>query len=115
MPEHLYLGGITNTTIHEETDGTLHVEQKQDCQAILDLNQRKRDHRFSAESPEGFVHEVANIPMVPYLEECKKAGVTPFSEAADLVMEKMLVDPKYFKFLATPRLADPHIIIKGAR
>jgi hypothetical protein len=79
------------------------------------MNQKKRDHRFSAESPEGFVREVANIPMVPYLEECRLANVTPFSKEADVVMESMLVNPKYFKFLAAPKLADPHIIIKGTR
>lgn len=115
MTERLGIGGITNTVIHEETDGTLYIEEKQDAQAILDLNQRKRDHRFNADSPEGFVREVANIPMVPYLEECRIANVVPFSPEADVVMEAMLVNPKYFKFLAAPSVPDPHIIIKGVR
>lgn len=115
MAERTYLGGLTNTTIHQESDGTVIVEEKQDCQSILDRNQQKRDHRFNAASPSGEFHEVADIPMVPYLDECRKAGCAPFSKEGDLVMERMLMDPKYAKFISAPTLRDPHIIIKGAR
>lgn len=114
MAERLDLGGVTNTTLHFETDGTLHVEEKQDCQAILDHNQRGRDHRFSAASPEGFVHEVANIPMVPYLKKCQEIGQNPFA-VPDLAMELILRDPQFAKFLSAPKVRDPHIIMKGAR
>jgi hypothetical protein len=115
MADTLFLGGMTNTKIYEESDGTMIAEESQDCQSILDMNQRKRDHRFSAASPEGFVHEVANIPMVPYLDECRKANVKPFSKEADVVMEAMLANPKYFGFLSAPKVRDPHVIIKGVR
>lgn len=115
MADRDYLGGVTNTTLHWEADGTLFIEEKQDAQGILDHNQRGRDHRFSADSPEGTVREVANIPMTVYLDECRKAGVQIFSAEADLVMERILADPQYFKFHSAPSVADPHIIIRGAR
>jgi hypothetical protein len=115
MGDKVYFGGMTDSVMHVEADGSGWIEERQDCQSILDLNQRRRDHSFSGDSPEGTVREVANIPMVPYLDECRKAGVTPFTAAADVVMESMLVNPKYAKFISAPRVADPHIIIKGAR
>lgn len=112
MTERINLGGVTNTTLHQESDGTLIVEEKQDCESILDHNQRRRDHQFGQK---GEFREVANIPMTAYLEECRRAGATMFSKEADAVMERMLQDPKYAKFLAAPSLHDPHIIITGAR
>lgn len=115
MADRLNLGGVTDTVIHSETDGTVIVEEKQDCQDILDRNQAGRDHRFSADSPDGFVREVANIPMVPFLDECRKAGANPFGRDGEIVMEKMLVDPKYARFLSAPSVRDPHIIMRGAR
>jgi hypothetical protein len=115
MADRDYLGGVTNTVVHTESDGTVTVEERQDCQSILDRNQHGRDHRFDAYSPSGDFQEVANIPMVPYLEECRKAGCQPFSREADLVMEKMLVSPQFAKFISAPTVRDPHIIIRGAR
>jgi hypothetical protein len=114
MTERINLGGVTNTTIHIEQDGTTILEEKQDCQDILDRNQKKRDHRFDSRSPEGFVHEVAEIPMVPYLEMCRKIGQQPFS-TPDVAMELILRDPEFAKFLTAPKLRDPHVIIRGAR
>lgn len=114
MTERINLGGVTNTVVHVESDGTTIVEEKQDCQAILDSNQRKRDHRFDARSPEGFVHEVAEIPMVPYLQKCREIGQAPFS-TPDLAMELILRDPQFAKFLSAPKVRDPHIIMRGKR
>lgn len=114
MTERINLGGITNTTLHLETDGTIHVEEKQDCQAILDANQRGRDHRFDARSKDGFYEEVATIPMVPYLDACRKANQQPFA-VPDLVMESMLRAPEYAKFLSAPKSRDPRIRMTGVR
>lgn len=114
MGERVYLGGVTNTTLHFETDGTMHVQEMQDCQDILDSNQRGRDHRFDAYSPDGFVQEVAEIPMVPYLQKCREIGQTPFA-SPDIAMELILKDPQFAKFLSAPKVRDPHVVIKGAR
>jgi hypothetical protein len=114
MTERINLGGMTNTTVHIETDGTIHVEEKQDCQAILDSNQRKRDHRFDSWSPEGFVQEVAEIPEVEYLKMCRKIGQQPFS-TPDIAMELILRDPEFAKCLTAPKLRDPRIRMRGAR
>lgn len=114
MTQHIPIGGVTNTTLHIESDGTLIVEEKQDCQAILDRNQVKRDHRFDARSPEGFVHEVAEIPMVPYLDKCREIGQQPFAQP-DVAMELILKDPSFAKFLSAPKVRDPHVIIRGKR
>lgn len=114
MGERVDLGGMTNTSIYYESDGSFTVEEKQDCEGILDSNQRGRDHRFDAYSPDGFVQEVAEIPMVPYLDECRKHGQAPFAKP-DVVMELMLRDPKYAKFLSAPKVRDPHIIMRGKR
>ena len=114
MTERIHLGGITNTTLHVESDGSITVEEKQDCQAIIEANQRGRDHRFDARSKDGFYEEVATIPMVPYLDACRKAGQAPFA-VPDLVMESMLRDPQYAKFLSAPKVRDPHVIMRGIR
>lgn len=114
MSERQFLGGVTNTTIHFEADGTVIVEEKQDCQGILDHNQRSRDHRFDSYSPSGEFQEVANIPMVPYLDKCREIGQAPFAQP-DVAMELMLRDPQYAKFLSAPKTRDPRIRLKGAR
>ena len=54
MAERVYLGGVTDTVLHAETDGSVIIEERQDCGDILDRNQKGRDHRFSGRSPEGF-------------------------------------------------------------
>jgi hypothetical protein len=114
MTERITLGGLTNTTIHLESDGSFTIEEKQDCQDILDRNQRGRDHRFDARSKDGFYEEVAEIPMIPYLDACRKANQQPFA-VPDLVMETMLRDPQYAKFLSAPKSRDPHIRMRGIR
>jgi len=114
MTDRIHLGGITNTTLHLESDGTIHVEEKQDCQAILDRNQRGRDHRFDASSKDGFYREVAEIPMVPYLAKCREIGQQPFA-TPDVAMELILRDPQYAKFHCAPTVRDPHVVMKGVR
>jgi len=114
MTERINLGGVTNTTVHIEQDGTTIVEEKQECGDILDRNQKKRDHRFDSWSPDGFVQEVAEIPMVPYLDLCRKIGQQPFS-TPDIAMELILKDPQFAKFLTAPKLRDPRIRMRGKR
>lgn len=114
MGERVNLGGVTNTTLHYEADGSLTVEEKQDCEGILDHNQRGRDHRFDSYSPSGDFQEVANIPMVPYLDKCREIGQTPFA-SPDIAMELILRDPQYAKFLSAPKVRDPRIRMKGMR
>ena len=48
------------------------------------------------------------------MNECRKHGQAPFAKP-DVVMELMLRDPKYAKFLSAPKVRDPHIIMKGKR
>jgi hypothetical protein len=71
--------------------------------------------RFSAASPEGFVAHVAEVPFVVLQEWAREAGVGLFSNEMSVIMEKKLQDPQYAKFLAAPKLRDPHVIMKGAR
>jgi hypothetical protein len=114
MADKDFLGGVTNTTLHYDTDGTVTVEEKLDVQSILDHNQRGRDHRFSATSPEGNFREVANVDMVTYLNKCREIGQQIFAEP-DVAMELILADPAYAKLRSAPSVTDPHIIIRGAR
>ncbi len=115
MAERVYLGGVTNTTLHLETDGTIHVEEKQDAQGILDYAAAGRNNRFSADSCDGFMRHEAEIPFTVFQDECQKRGVVPFSPESDLVMESILMNPAYAKFRAAPTIRDPRIIMKGAR
>lgn len=114
MANRIHLGGVTNTTLHQEADGSVIVEEKQDCESILEHNQRGRDHRFSSKSPSGDFQEVANVPMVPYLDKCREIGQAPFAQP-DVAMELLLRDPKYAKFLCAPKQRDPRIVITGTR
>jgi hypothetical protein len=115
MADKVFLGGVTNTTLHFESDGTMHVEEKQDCEPILDYTHAARNHRFDANVCDGMATHVAEIPMVEMLKWCREAGVQMFSREADFVIEKKLQDPQYAKFLAAPKLRDPHIVMKGKR
>lgn len=110
-----FLGGVTNTTLHMESDGTLHVEEKQDVEPILHYTEAARNHRFDASSCDGMMRHEAEIPFTVFQNECQKRGVQPFSPESDLVMEWILAQPEYSKFLAAPKLRDPGIIVKGAR
>lgn len=114
MADKEVLGGVTNTTLHFEHDGTMHVEEKQDVEPILDYTHAARNHRFSADACDGLMQHVAEVPMVVFIDECRKRGVQPFSKESDLVMEAIIADPQYAKFRAAPKL-DPRIRIKGLR
>ncbi|MES2958460.1 MAG: hypothetical protein V4792_09740 [Pseudomonadota bacterium] len=113
MAERTYLGGITNTVLHSESDGTLIVEERQDCESILDHCAAMRNERFSDAGTE--FRELCTIPMTVLLEWCREAGVSPLSNEADFVIEKKLRDSMYAKLRSGPTVRDAHIIIKGAR
>ena len=107
--------GATTTILHTETDGTLHVEEVQDVAGILDYTAAARNNRFDASALGGMMRHEAEIPFTVFQEECQKRGIAPFSPESDLVMEWIIAQPQYSKFLAAPKLRDPGIIIKGAR
>ncbi len=115
MAEKTYLGGVTHTTLHQEEDGTTVIEEKQDCEPIMDYAAAGRNARFSADSCDGMLRHEAEIPAVIFLEECRKRGVTPFSKESDLVMEWIIANPDYAKFRAAPTVRDARIIVKGSR
>lgn len=115
MADREHLGGLTNTTLHFESDGTLHVEEKQDCAPILEYTKAARNNRFDASACDGMLRHVAEIPVVEYIKWCREAGVQMWSKEADLIVEKKLADPAYALLLAAPTLRDPHVIIKGLR
>lgn len=117
MAERIHLGGLTNTTLHIEGDGTTHVEEKLDAQNILDANAAERNQRFSAASPGGEFHSVARIPVTVLLQWSREAGLGNdiYGREFEVIMEKKLMDPQYAKFLTAPTLRDPHIIMRGSR
>lgn len=115
MAEKIYVGGVTNTVLHLETDGTIVAEERQDTEGILNYTHAARNNRFSAESCDGMLRHEAEIPMVVYQEECKLRGVAMFTKEADLVIESIMANPKYAKFRAAPTTRDPRIIMKGVR
>ena len=119
MAEKFHVGGLTNTTLHFETDGTMHVEDSQDVQNILDANAAERNHRFSAASPEGFAHGHARVDLATLYRWADEANIPRSdilsSREFSYVMEKKLQDPANANFLIAPKVRDPHIILRGAR
>jgi len=115
MSEKVFLGGVTNTTMHLETDGTIHLQDTVDAEPILDFAAAGRDHRFSADACDGMLRHVAEVPMPEYMKWCAEAKVQPFTPAADIVMELKLRDPDNARMLAAPKVRDPRIIMRGKR
>lgn len=117
MAEREFLGGVTNTVIHTEHDGTMHIEERQDVEPIMNFTHAARNHRFSADSCDGMLRHEAEIPFVVFQEECQRRGVVPNlgSKEADLVIEAIMADPKYAAFRAAPTTRDPRIIMRGLR
>lgn len=115
MADRIYVGGVTNTVLHFESDGTIITEERQDCEGILDYAKAGRDNRFDAESCDGMLRHEAEIPMTVLIEECRKRGVTLFSKESDLVIEYILAAPEYAAFRAAPKVRDPRIIMRGIR
>ena len=115
MTEKYRLGGVTNTTVYQESDGTIHVQEFQDCQSILDSNQAKRDHRFDSWSPLGTVREEFQIPMVLVEKWRQECGHPMFSEEHMAYMDRELKKPEYAYVSAAPKMRDPHVIVRGAR
>ena len=113
MAERTFLGGFTNTVLHEESDGTIVIEERQDCESILDLNARKRNEQFSA--PTAFAQEAFNVPMVKVLQWQRECGAAMFSDEHMAYMEAQLRLPENAKMSAAPKLRDPRVIIRGAR
>ncbi|MTV67224.1 hypothetical protein GM525_13500 [Streptococcus pneumoniae] len=58
---------------------------------------------------------MAEIPAVVLMEWAREAGVGIFSNEMSAIMEKKLQDPDNAKFLAAPKLRDPHVIMRGLR
>ena len=116
MSEREFLGGVTNTTLHFETDGTMHVEEKQDVEPILEYTAAARNNRFSANALDGMLRHEGEIPFTVFQEECRIRGIPAhFGPEADAVIEAILRDPKYANFRAAPPQRDAGIIIKGLR
>jgi hypothetical protein len=115
MADRQYLGGMTDTVLHFENDGSMIIEERQDCQSILDKNAIGRNERFDAWSPEGTVREEFNIPMVVLLQFEKECGHRLFSKEYDEYMDKKLRQSEFSYLISAPTVRDPHIIIRGAR
>lgn len=115
MADRIYVGGVTNTVLHLESDGTIVTEERQDCEGILDYAKAGRDNRFDAESCDGMLRHVAEVPMVEYIAWCREAGVKMFTPEADLVMELKLQSPDNAMMLAAPKVRDARIIMRGVR
>lgn len=122
MAERLYLGGVTNTVIHTETDGTVHVEERQDCEPILDWTQALRNQRFGADTSDIGQYE-AEVPVTVYLKKAKEVlGVDHATavrllgtDQGQMVIELILRDPENKNLLVAPKLRDPRVIMKGLR
>jgi hypothetical protein len=122
MADKAFIGGLTNTTLHFESDGTLHIEEKQDVEGILDYAAASRNHRFDANACDGMIRHEAEIPWVTYLDECHKRGITSERAMAifgqqegDFIIESILANPEYAYLRTAPTLRDPRVIIKGSR
>lgn len=115
MTDRVFLGGITNTTLHYGTDGSVTVEEKQDCQDILDSNQRARDHRFSGRSPEGFVEEAFEIPMVLMWRWKLECGLDKTNREYEAYVNVQLKKPEYAYLISAPKVRDARVIIRGTR
>ncbi len=115
MTIHQRIGGLTDTTLHWQPDGTVVVEERQDAEPILEYAQAARNARFDADACGGMLRHEAEIPMVEYLRECRRIGVQPLSREADRAIENLLNDPLYARLRAAPKLIDPRIRIKGKR
>jgi len=115
MADRIHIGGVTDTILHLESDGTIITEERQDCEGILDYTHAARNYRFDAEVMDGLARHVAEVPMVEYIKWCREAGVALFTPEADKVMEIKLADPANQAMLAAPKVRDPRIIMKGVR
>src|SRR4051812_43471296 len=110
--EREFLGGVTNTTLHIDTaTDQITVEEKQDCEPILEYAAAARNHRFDANVLDGMMRHEAEIPMVVFIEECRKRGIRPgASEMGDnMVIEMIMRDPAYARFLTAPKQRDPRV------
>lgn len=117
MADRIDIGGVTNTRLHIETDGTMHVEERQDVEPIMEYAHAARNHRFDAESLDGMMRHEAEIPFVVFQEACKRRGIVASlgSKEANAVIEEILRDPAFAAFKTAPALRDPRVIIRGAR
>ena len=93
----------------------MHIEEVQDVEPILDYTAAARNHRFDASACGGTMRHEAEIPFTVFQAECQKRNVAPFTKESDLVMEWIIAQPQYAKFLAAPKLRDPRVIMKGLR
>jgi hypothetical protein len=115
MADKVFVPGLVDAFLHLETDGTIHVEHVQDVEKTLDYTHAARNHRFDAWSPGGTVREEAAIPYVVLMEWAREAGCGIFDDEMSVIMERKLQMPENYKFLAAPKLRDPHVIMKGLR
>lgn len=117
-------GNGTATILHTEADGTMHVEEWQDAEPILNVTEAARNQRFSAEDAmDGMLRWDGEIPFTILQKECAKRGIdiSPVNGGVflgpevDLVIEAILADPAYAKLRVAPMTRDPRIIVRGRR
>lgn len=118
MAERVFLGGLTNTEMIFESDGTTHIRDHVDAEPILDYAAACRNNRYSGMSPEGTLQHVAEIPIPLVMQWAREAGLGNdqlMGQEMSIIIEKKLQDPQYAKLLAAPTLRDPHIIMRGLK
>lgn len=109
--------GATKTILHTEMDGTLHIEEWQDVEPILDYAHAARNYRFNADALDGMMRHEAEIPFVVFQEACKRRGIPADigSKEGEQVIEEILRDPAFAAFKTAPAMRDPRVIMKGSR
>lgn len=113
MADRIYLGGMTDTVLHCEADGSVVVEERQDAQSLLDQNARKRNERFAGGS--GDFQETFDIPMVLMIRWQQECRQPMFSAEHMAYVDEKLRMPEFCYLTVAPKLRDPHILIKGSR
>jgi hypothetical protein len=92
-----HLGGITNTQLIQESDGTTHILDVVDAKPAMDyVEQVNKGLAEKMSVREEFSLEYV-IPLTLVQEWCKEAGVGVFDKEANFVIEKKMQDPYYSK------------------
>lgn len=91
-------GSFTETTLHlDESEKKIHVENKQDVQAILDKNKFEHNHKlwdFSGELKKANMKKIAEIDMIT-LDKLVKRGICTYAG-------KILEPAQFKRFLNDP-------------
>lgn len=110
MAEKIKAGGVTNTEVIRETDGTIHIVEQQDLEPILKHAKAMQDLNKSTNEL-GYYYD-CEIPMVFANKWMLEEGIDVFNPEHAHLVDKKINEPEFRKHFGCTAKMTQGIVFK---